>query len=238
MCQEIEIPLDGNDEKRTQIIHRQEEVCKIMIHICKETESVEIRYKKLKPAIDNGFAKALLHIFEKQELNTISASHVQAFHTLTYYGSYNTLQQIYNLGPYKGLIRLLDHSNTEVIEVVIQSILHIISYGKDSVQDIRLPHPHYDEFDGRGGITKLFALFKDNPNQTQRYYLAFCIGCIYRAQEVTNPEIKRDVFTYLKSILNTRIDDIKGGALYALTGLIQNEINKAEIQKEGFKVPD
>ncbi|KAA6386307.1 MAG: hypothetical protein EZS28_018166 [Streblomastix strix] len=65
-----------------------------------------------------------------------------------------------------------------------------------------------------------------------------CIGHLFRAREITNSEIKREIINHLKLIIQKKNAEWMKFALKALNRLALNGANRAEIEKDGFVIPD
>ncbi|KAA6342378.1 MAG: hypothetical protein EZS28_052397 [Streblomastix strix] len=157
----------------------------------------------------------------------------QAFDVLTNSDNYKINLLLYELKPFTGLLRLLDcpSSNTSktenkdldyiVADNSIHSILNILIDGGDSTISTS-QHPFFQSLSECGGIKKIFELFQKNLNSYTKDYSALIIGFVYRAQEITDQLMKKEIISYLKNLLNDTDDWKKKISLNALKYLSQN----------------
>ncbi|KAA6386703.1 MAG: hypothetical protein EZS28_017772 [Streblomastix strix] len=67
---------------------------------------------------------------------------------------------------------------------------------------------------------------------------AVLIGNLFRAQEITNTELRSGVIQHLKSLINKPEDWIRTESRKALKYLAQNPANRTEIENDGFTIPE
>ncbi|KAA6379928.1 MAG: hypothetical protein EZS28_024547 [Streblomastix strix] len=87
-------------------------------------------------------------------------------------------------------------------------------------------------------IMKIFDLFKRNINKFSKDTSAICLGLLFKAREITNLEMKQSVIAHLKILINDTDEWTKKQSKKRLVGLALNAVNKAEIEKDGFKIPE
>ncbi|KAA6361655.1 MAG: hypothetical protein EZS28_042819 [Streblomastix strix] len=61
---------------------------------------------------------------------------------------------------------------------------------------------------------------------------------LFKAKEITNIEMRKDIFAYLKTALSSSESWIKNYSKWILGLLAENSSNRAEIEKDGFKIPE
>ncbi|KAA6365466.1 MAG: hypothetical protein EZS28_039007, partial [Streblomastix strix] len=198
-----------------------------------EKKDDEIRLR----IINSGIVDALLHLFLTRDLNTITRAFSQAFFVLTYPLSNEITLSLFEIHPYPALIRLLNHSNKQIVDDLIASIYNIVIFGTDT-PSISEKHPHFAEIQSCDGIRKLFDLFKRNDiSKFNKDTTAECIGKLFRAQEIPDKQMRTKIIAHLKALLNSFDDWEKIIAKKALKGLSQNAVNRTEIEKDGFVIP-
>ncbi|KAA6393425.1 MAG: hypothetical protein EZS28_011048 [Streblomastix strix] len=130
--------------------------------------------------------------------------------------------KLINLNPYPGLIRLLDHSDENVVSDAISSIYNLLQCGTDTTPSDLL-HPHFEKISA-AGIEKLLELFqKSNQNTKVKDKIALCIGRLFRAKEIQNQQMKEQVIGYLISLLYVPDQWAIDQSQIVCMGLVQNE---------------
>ncbi|KAA6388829.1 MAG: hypothetical protein EZS28_015645 [Streblomastix strix] len=220
----LSLPLLGDEIQKKNIQQQQEAICQYIYNKFEEKEDVQGRLQ----LIELGVTVNLLTIFETRELNEVTKPYIDAFIKFTYKSSDEIVQQlIKKKDPFPGLIRLLDHSNDQIVQSSIISIINILIF-RGNGSDKNQPHPCFQAVEQCGGVDKIFELFKKNLNKGLKDRFAICIGKLFRAKEITNPEMKQ-VIVYLKQLVNDPDTWTKNEAKYALQELAENE---------GFKIPE
>ncbi|KAA6384443.1 MAG: hypothetical protein EZS28_020031 [Streblomastix strix] len=107
---------------------------------------------------------------------------------------------IYSKNPYPGLIRLLEHTNSKIVSDAIISIILLLQAGSSTTKESDT-HPHFESFLACDGLKKIFALFQKNVSKYSRDRSAFCIGFLFKAQEITDPVMRQEIINHLKSLL-------------------------------------
>ncbi|KAA6379436.1 MAG: hypothetical protein EZS28_025036 [Streblomastix strix] len=226
--------LYGNEEQQKQIKIQQDGDCWILASILSGREDDELRLR----IINSGIVDALLNIFLIRDLNTITHAFSQAFFVLTTKSNNEIDQSLYEKHPYPALIRLLNHQNIDIADDTITSIYNILILGTDT-PSISEKHPHFTDIHSCDGIRKLFDLFKRNDitkrinNITSR-----CLGNLFRAQEIPDKQLRTEIIAHLKALLKDPDDWEKNAAKKAIKYLSQNDVNRTEIEKDGFVIPD
>ncbi|KAA6394302.1 MAG: hypothetical protein EZS28_010173 [Streblomastix strix] len=171
---DLKIPLDGTDEQKKQILNEQEIDCEFLINTIKDKKCDEGRKKVFEAGIIEGF----LYIFENREINQTSRKITFTFSNLTPSCNNEELLLIFAKNPFPGLLRLLEHSDVDIVNDGICSIYNILNAGLNTTPVDSL-HPHYDEMLKYGGIEKIFNLFKKNLNKFSRDHSALTIGQLF-----------------------------------------------------------
>ncbi|KAA6373523.1 MAG: hypothetical protein EZS28_030950 [Streblomastix strix] len=233
MKQELE-KLEGGTQLQIDIIRQKKiKTCQqISAYLFGQTDN-EIRTQ----AVEAGIVNALLKIFSTYSLESITPSHAWTFFEFTYIIdnqiSYNTFKNI----NFTGLVRLLDHPDITVIHRVSTSIQNIIRGGQNST-DGSSKSPYYQSLASCDGINKLFILFKKNLSKYSKDNAAVCISLLFRSKEISNVEMRKEVIAHLKAAYLGSEESIKRNAIWGLRYLAQNVVNRAEIEKDGFKIAD
>ncbi|KAA6356127.1 MAG: hypothetical protein EZS28_048346, partial [Streblomastix strix] len=190
-----------------------------------------------KLAIQSGIIRAILDLFDKTPLNSISIVHTWAFFVFTFPTSDVVKTHILEKFTSVGLLDILEHSDITIIHRILIAINDILLAGTNCTPD-QQPHPNFQVVNTVGGIQIMYNLFKKNLSEYSRDNSAFCIAQLYRAQSIPDPLMRSDVIGYLKSAINGVHEPMKIAATWALRFLASNEINRTEIEKDGFKVPE
>ncbi|KAA6365693.1 MAG: hypothetical protein EZS28_038780 [Streblomastix strix] len=89
------------------------------------------------------------------------------------------------------------------------------------------------------GIQKIFALSKrTNLSKHAQNTASICIGILFKAREITNLEMKQSVIAHLKTLINDTDEWTKKQSKRSLRFLAYNAVNKAEIEKDSFMIPE
>ncbi|KAA6371241.1 MAG: hypothetical protein EZS28_033231 [Streblomastix strix] len=182
-----------------------------------------------------GIADALISIFNTQLLDSITEANIDAFYKLTLVGDEN-LQLLHLKKPYPGLIRLFVHPDQGVICNSIDSTFNILLSGLPPHSSTE-KHEHFEIMTECDGINKIYELFKRKLNKDITNNSALCLSQLFKAREITDSKIKKDIIKHLKTIVNDEDELVKDISILRLQDLAQNEVNKAEIEKDGFVIP-
>ncbi|KAA6400640.1 MAG: hypothetical protein EZS28_003831 [Streblomastix strix] len=230
---DLNVRIEGKEEQVKWINSQIQDDCIFLLAILEHKEEDQIRQL----FIQSGIIEAFLNTFMTNELNSITSLLTHAFYVLTNPSNDETKLLIYKKKPYQPLIHLLDHSNTDVIEDAVLSIFNLISSGAASTES-KSHHPHFTVINENNGIQQLFKTFKsENSSTIIKDTIAIIIGFLYRSREIVDNEMKLEIFTHLKSLLNDSDDWTMNYAKLALQYLSQNSQNRTMIQKGGFVLP-
>ncbi|KAA6397357.1 MAG: putative protein serine/threonine kinase [Streblomastix strix] len=217
-----------------------EQIKKMKIEICQKIIAYLIGKRddeNRKIAIGTGIVDVLLHFFNTKPLESIEPTHAWAFFVFTYPTSNEIRILLTEKKPYPSLFRLLDHTNFIVLRRAITSIYNILNAEFNTSPDSQ-PHPHFQTIVSYGGIDKLYSLFKKNEYEKITDFCALNIGQLFKAKEITNIEMRKDVIAYFKAAFTGCDETKKEDAKWILGVLAENSVNRAEIEKDGFKIPE
>ncbi|KAA6389039.1 MAG: hypothetical protein EZS28_015434 [Streblomastix strix] len=194
-----------------------------------EDENVEEIGRKItsisrKQANDAGTVDALLLLLSTQPLEMISLSHIYAFFIFTNSFSDEIGEMLYNRNPYISLIHLFDHQDFFIINRSAISMWNLLNNGV-RIRPLTASHQQYQNMIACGGIKKLFILFKKYANKDIKISTSLCIGHLFRAKEITDQSMKREIISYLKMLKNERYQMAKNSAKYRLILLVHQKLN-------------
>ncbi|KAA6373719.1 MAG: hypothetical protein EZS28_030755 [Streblomastix strix] len=233
MCKDLSKPIVPGQEGSIDL-QRQIEICQYLIEMFKN-QMINDEYRKR--CINSGIAKALLNIFENWKLEDIKIEHSKAFFKLTVTDNNEILQLLFALHPFKGLLNLLIHSKNDNQQYAIYSIFNIQLGGANSTSDTEV-HPYFDSIASIGGIEKIYEFMnRNNASKYSKDTAAITIGNFYKFRKIENVEMRINVITHLKSIINDDDGWTQEKSRKALRYLSQNLDNKNEIQKDGYVIP-
>ncbi|KAA6362462.1 MAG: hypothetical protein EZS28_042012 [Streblomastix strix] len=230
---ELEKQERGTNAQIEQIRKEKIEICQKIIAYLLGKRDDENR----KIAIDAGIIDVLLLLLNTQPLESISPSYVWAFFIFTVPVSYEIKQYLAEKKSYPTLFHLLDHTNFIVLRRTVTSICNILAGGSDTTP-INQTHPDFQAIASCGGIDKLYSLFKKNEYEKITNLCALSIGNLFKAKEITNIEMRKDIFAYLKFIYKDPNSAYRSNAKFSLKYLAENSVNRLEIEKDGFKFPE
>ncbi|KAA6372496.1 MAG: hypothetical protein EZS28_031976, partial [Streblomastix strix] len=225
--QDLKQPIEGKQEQQKNIIQRQETDVLFLSSVREGRNDNELR----KRIISSGVVESLLIIFNTRDLNSITRTYSLAFFHLTNPSSDEVKLLIAEKKPYPGLIRLLVHTDDDIVNDSISSIFLILQTGSNTTPESD-PHPHYESLQESDGIKKIFALFHKNGSRYNRDRSALCIGYLFRAREITDPIMRQEIINHLKSLLSDENAWLKDTAKWRLKYLAQNSTNRSEILNE------
>ncbi|KAA6364219.1 MAG: hypothetical protein EZS28_040255 [Streblomastix strix] len=227
-------PLIGTQQQQQQIQKQQEDECRKLIIKYEGKKDDEGRLN----IINSGIVDALIQIFLTRSLDVISKPYIQLFFIITTPSSNEIKLPIVPKNPYPSLIHILDHQDIEVAKYAILSMYNILA-ARSQTSPQNSTHPHFDAISDCDGINQIFRVFKRNDiGKYSKRIAAECIGHLFRAREITNSEMKREIIAHLKQIIMKREKEQMKQAVQALNRLALNAVNRAEIEKDGFVVPD
>ncbi|KAA6357684.1 MAG: hypothetical protein EZS28_046789, partial [Streblomastix strix] len=64
------------------------------------------------------------------------------------------------------------------------------------------PHPNYELIESFDGINKIFSLFKQTSDKKIKDTAAICLGRLFRAKEITDQNMRVQLISHFKSLLN------------------------------------
>ncbi|KAA6388008.1 MAG: hypothetical protein EZS28_016465 [Streblomastix strix] len=229
ILQDLEQPLEGSDEERKFIQQKQIYDCIILSSALEMVKNDDL----IDQTAEIKIVKALLHIFETRDLNAIQQELSQAFENITR-SSDDDEENIYFEIPFKGLIRLLDHSDKKVVDNSINSIFNILNPKTNSTSD-QTHNQHFNALSKCQGIERLFDLFrKEETNQNSKMGLSFCIGIAFRGRMIENPAMRVEIINYIKDLINNSDISTSRNAKFVLSYISLNAGNHDDILKNNF----
>ncbi|KAA6400719.1 MAG: hypothetical protein EZS28_003749 [Streblomastix strix] len=225
--------LKGTEDEKKGILKFQETDLLLLSSVLDGREDIQLR----SDAINAGIIDALLQIFTSRDLDEITRPYINAFIKLTHPSNFIICQLILEKQPFPSLLRLLNHKDENVTNSAVVSIDNIVYY-TSLESELTSQHPFFADLASAGGIEKIFSLFKVTTNEYSKKVSAVCLGIVFRAQEIIDHAMIKEVITHLKSIINDPDNDIKKLVKYALKCLVQNQVNKTEIESGGFTIPE
>ncbi|KAA6369392.1 MAG: hypothetical protein EZS28_035081 [Streblomastix strix] len=228
---DLQMMLKGTEEQITEINNRKDNSCQLLYQLLKIRQEYEFR----RIAMKIGIADLLLKVFKTLDLEKITQLCVKTFFVFTYPYNQYVNQGLFELRPFQSLLRILNHSDKQIVNFGILSIDNIL-YGGAVGSDPDSFHPYFDEFEQVGGITKISAMFKKETDKFNKNEAAICLGIVYRAREIGNT--LKEVIDHLKSITNHSDKVISRESRFALKCLASNQENLIEIEKNDFQIPD
>ncbi|KAA6354675.1 MAG: hypothetical protein EZS28_049798 [Streblomastix strix] len=223
----------GSEEEKKKIKQIQDYDAQLITRTFKDKEDDEGRRRIIQLSVIEGF----IFIMENRELNEVPRNITQAFFQLTAPSSDEILLLIYSKKPFPGLLRLLDHTDFGVASDGIASIMNILNGGTNTTPDNSL-HPYYQTINGCGGIEKIMILFRKNGSKYSKDRAVICIGDLFRAREINDKQMRVEIIRHLKTLVYDNDDWTKLVSKLSLKGIVQNSINRAEIESGGFVIPD
>ncbi|KAA6357618.1 MAG: hypothetical protein EZS28_046855 [Streblomastix strix] len=227
-------PLVGTQQQQQQIQKQQEDECRKLIIQYEGKEDDEGRLN----IINLGIVEALIYIFLSRSLDLITNPFSELFLKITTPSSDEIILQLFSKNPYPSLIRLLNHQDINIVDDAIISISNILIAGQNTTPSYSL-HPHFDTISQCDGINQIFRIFKRNDiGKHSKRIAAECISFLFRAREISNSEMKKEIIAYLKQIITKKDKEEMNRAIRALKRLALNAANRTEIEKDGFAIPD
>ncbi|KAA6389219.1 MAG: hypothetical protein EZS28_015251 [Streblomastix strix] len=204
----MKIPFVGSETEKKIILDQQENVCQKIIMKYKDKKDDDGRQN----AIETGVTDELSTIFESRDLTSISLPFIEAFFCISFPGDKVDFRPIIykRKNSYPGLLRLLDHKNSDMVLHDITTIVSILNGGIGSTKETE-QNPHFQSVEECGGIQKLFTLFQKTSDKVIKDKIAVSFGRLFKAHA--------DEWARSNSILT-------------INYLAQNEDNYTEIMKE------
>ncbi|KAA6372446.1 MAG: hypothetical protein EZS28_032027, partial [Streblomastix strix] len=233
IAKNLQKELKGSEQEKQDIMQMQEFDCVLLYSILHGREDIQLR----RDLINFGIVDALLHIFASRDLNEITQPYTQAFFVFTHPSNFTLYQLLIEKSPFFSLLRLFDHKDEDIISDIISSIDSILYAGAIGTE-LTSQHPYYTDLATAGGIEKVYSLFKQSTVEFHKIVSAICLGMVFRAQEIKDSDMKEEIITYLKCIVDSN-DDIKtqNEIKLAIKCLAQNQVNRVEIENDGFTIP-
>ncbi|KAA6385992.1 MAG: hypothetical protein EZS28_018481, partial [Streblomastix strix] len=224
--QDLKQPIEGTEEQKKSILQKQESDLLLLQSVLQDRDDNELR----KRIISSDVIESLLFIYTNRDLNSITRTYSLTFIYLTNNSSDEIKLLLLEKKPYPGLVRLLEHTDDSIASYAIISIFLLLESGSNSTPEAD-PHPHYDSIQALDGINKIYALFQKNGSKYSKDRAAICIGCLFRAHEITDPVMRLEIINHLKCLLNDSDKLVKYSARNALYYLAQNDTIRSEIIK-------
>ncbi|KAA6372378.1 MAG: hypothetical protein EZS28_032096 [Streblomastix strix] len=232
--QDLKQPIEGTQEQQKNITQRQETDLLLLSLILEGQNDNELR----KRIISSGIVENLLFIFTNKDQNPITLTYSNTFYDLTNPSSDEVCLLLAEQKPFPGLIRLIVLNNINVVTDAINSIVNILNYGTTSTPESD-PHPHFEAIQECDGIKKIFALFhRDDASKDNKDTAMICLGYLFHAQEITDEVMRHEIISHLKTLINDPDSWTQNNVKDALKDLALNAVNKAEIEADGFTIPD
>ncbi|KAA6362937.1 MAG: hypothetical protein EZS28_041536, partial [Streblomastix strix] len=215
-------------------LQRQIEICEYMI--------VMFKHKKRKDeyrirCVNVGIYQTFINIFETWKLEDIRLQHIRAFQYLSFSENDEIVQLFISQHPFYGLHRILDHSDNQIQQRSINTIRNFIIFGANNTP-VDEQHQFFTELDSIGIIKQIYEIMNQkDSDKDSKDSIAICLGQIYKTRCIENVLLKVDVISYLKQMINDEKLWKRNESRKALKFLEQNEVNKTEIEKDGFIIP-
>ncbi|KAA6338133.1 MAG: hypothetical protein EZS28_052726 [Streblomastix strix] len=224
-------PFAGSEEEKKQIIKKQESILVLLYAMLQDREDDSMR----KNLIDSGVAEGLLSVFERRELDFISVAETKTFFSITTPASDQIRLQLFDRRPFPGLLRILEHTDSIVVENGINSIYNILLSGSNTIQ-ITETHPHYESLQDSNGVEKIYQLFNRNIDKFSKVRAAYCISIVYQGRVIDDQQMRVEVISYLKTLISDTDVWTKDTSQFALKQIAQNTVNKAEVEKDDLAI--
>ncbi|KAA6387563.1 MAG: hypothetical protein EZS28_016908 [Streblomastix strix] len=142
-----------------------------------------------------------------------------------------------NVGIYQTFIQIFETWKLEDIRLQHIRAFQYLSFSENDeiVQQFISQHPFY-------GLHRIIKQIYELMNQKysdkdSKDSIAICLGQIYKTRCIENVQMREDVISYLKQMINDEKLQKMKESRKALKYLEQNEVNKTEIEKNGFVIP-
>ncbi|KAA6382394.1 MAG: hypothetical protein EZS28_022080 [Streblomastix strix] len=225
--------LKVSEQEKQEIIKTQEFDCQLLYSLLFKIEDFQLRIE----AINAGIIDALLHIFASRDLDYISKPYVVGFFIFTHPYSIPFSQLLIGKSPFPSLLRLLDHKDEQVVCEILASIDNIIYAGAIGTE-LTSQHPYYTGLASAGGIEKIYSVFKKTTDQYNIVPSAICLGIVLRAQEIKDSTMRKEIIEQLKSTVDDPDEETRNESRLSLKCLSQNQVNKTDIESNGFIIPE
>ncbi|KAA6400768.1 MAG: hypothetical protein EZS28_003708 [Streblomastix strix] len=225
--------LKGTKDEKNKIIKMQESDCMMLYSILYGKQDIQLR----RESINAGIVDILLHIFSSRDPDDITELYTRGFFVFTYPYSFPMSQLLIEKQPFPSLLLLLTHKDENIIVNILASIDNILyagAIGSESTSQ----HPFFTDLASAGGIEKIYSVFKRTSNEYIKKISAICIGIVLKAQEIKDFTMRKEIISHIKSTINDPDEETRNEARLALRCLSQNQVNKAEIECDGFTIPE
>ncbi|KAA6399691.1 MAG: putative NEK/NEK2 protein kinase [Streblomastix strix] len=221
-------PLEGTEIQKKEALQLLENNCKFLSLALNDRKDDDGRKRVIKSGVIEGF----INVFENYELNSITRTFSNTFFDLTFNSTDEVKLLIYNKKPYPGLIRLLKHSDILIVKRATDSIVNILNSVPDTTPHSE-PHPHFEAIQECDGVNKIFELFhRADASKDNKDTAMICLGHIFRALEITDENMRHEIISHLKTLINDPDIWTKNNAKLRLKGLSINASNLSEILNE------
>ncbi|KAA6400354.1 MAG: hypothetical protein EZS28_004123 [Streblomastix strix] len=239
VAEELRKSYEGDEESKSEILNMQEGHCNLIYIDLHQKKDDQLR----KQIINSDVVDSLLFIFGSRELSSITYPLVNTFFQFSDRTSNEVILLFYSKKPYQPLFRLLNHSDSKILQRSVDSIFNILYSVIKSTQS--LSHPHLEEIQEFNVIYKLFQVFKRSDVDIQvRDKAAIIIDLLYKTQEIP-VEMRANIINYLLSLILSYDREVSNMTCISIGKLAQNPRNRADILKsidlksilEEFKKP-
>ncbi|KAA6329625.1 MAG: hypothetical protein EZS28_053586, partial [Streblomastix strix] len=108
---------------------------------------------------------------------------------------------IFQKNPFPGLLRLFDHRDILVAANANATINNILIACVHTTP-MNQPHPYFESINTLGGVEKIFSLFRRNASKHSKDQAAICISLLFRAKEIADVDMRREIIAHLKLLTN------------------------------------
>ncbi|KAA6383173.1 MAG: hypothetical protein EZS28_021300 [Streblomastix strix] len=205
-------------------LQRQIQICQYLIEML-ENEEKNDEYRN--GCIQSGIAKALLNIFQNWKLEDIKEQYSIAFLYLTFTSNNEINQLLFAQQPFKGLLSLLNHPDKNIQYRGIKSIFNIQLGAANTTLDTQA-HPYFDAVASIGGIENIYEFMnRRHSDKDSKDRAVIIIGYLFQSREIEKADMRINVIKHLKSLVSDKVFII-----------IFISVNKEEIEKDGFVIPE
>ncbi|KAA6385784.1 MAG: hypothetical protein EZS28_018686 [Streblomastix strix] len=234
MSKDISKPI-GMGKEGPIDLQRQILICEYLIEMFEDEEKND-EYRSR--CIQSGIAKALLNIFENWKLDDIKEQYSIAFLYLTFTSNNEINQLLFAQQPFKGLLSLLSHPDKNIQYRGIKSIFNIQLGAANTTLDTQA-HPYFDAVASIGGIENIYQFMnRRHSDKDSKDRAVIIIGYLFQSREIEKAEMRINVIKHLKSLVSDKVQWVLKQSRIVLIKLSQNSVNKEEIEKDGFVIPE
>ncbi|KAA6399169.1 MAG: hypothetical protein EZS28_005311 [Streblomastix strix] len=249
IARDLQLPLTGTEEEIDKKKKKENNNCRYLFTLLFNRSDDKLRMS----LIQTGIIDALLKIFATRDLETISDQQILAFYAFTHPYSIEVSQLMFSKKPYQPFLLksgsesspiTSQHPHFEEISTNggIEKFFKLFQRNLNDKTD-DFPKYKYNVITlmrKQMGEELQEQSEEDHDRRTEsiKDRLSVIIGNLLCAQEVTNTEMKLQIIEHLKSLANKPQDWIRTESRKALKNLAQNSVNRTEIQKGGFIIPE